>query len=72
MLCFQGKLNMVKKMRLKFSQFNKIHSDRAKMEWDKVYFASIRKAVLVAILLRLGFTSVIFTLIIKKLFRLSK
>lgn len=39
----------------------------AKIEWDKIYFASIKKAVMVAVLLRLGFTGVIFTLLFKKL-----
>lgn len=39
---------------------------KVKEEWDKVYFRSIRKAVVVAVLLRLGFTSVIFTWLFKK------
>ncbi|KAG2234420.1 hypothetical protein INT48_007168 [Thamnidium elegans] len=38
----------------------------AKSEWDKVYFASIRRAVIFAVLLRLGFTGVIITWLIKR------
>ncbi|GAA5798612.1 hypothetical protein HPULCUR_004017 [Helicostylum pulchrum] len=40
----------------------------AKSEWDKVYFASIRRAVIFAVLLRLGFTSVVVTWLIKRIY----
>ncbi|KAL7330333.1 hypothetical protein PS15p_205297 [Mucor circinelloides] len=41
-------------------------SMRAKAKWDKIYYSSIRLAVLVAVLLRLGFTSLFIRYLINK------